>query len=917
MPRGIPSSPCRIPQPTARAPPPTPMPMRTSIQHRDESSSVGTGRNSRLPTKSNNFRESNNPYKYNESTYQGYSNPRRRTSAVNYSGSHSNVPPPPEYTPPQKNRYYGSFRCNSTLQSQMQNQTNFEKDFGPFGSVVMQQEKQQQQGHDGRGNRTMNQVEDINSMFNRPDYNPPPCTISTNCSGGTECRPAASPIQNAGGQYSNRTSMAHADIYGSFVSTRQRNSWDQQIIPAPGLLPPTSQPIINGIETEAVAANGSRRSLKSDELDRILAKYGKSSRSSLHNNNTNNNEQDPDFTCIRVESYRQVTEKCEPPLSINPAIQPAYWNSIRKHDEQLLPINLRGERRRASDALEKSMESLMKQMNSSNNNNNSDSGIVSNSIVTANNGNQNQGEHEKRNQMDKIPEKSPVTKGPEFKRSTHIFPFKETASGHLVVNPDQIAFESRKISVLVADPNSSTVGLELSGLGGTSLHASTSKNERILHEVKRAMSIADAAVDRKNSSSKIQPRDKFYQKKYSDSTCASEDFQKNILERIVAAKNPDTHVMIGDKTYPCHALALQVFSTHFDRLRPEPSIQQIHLPEASGLTEVASSVFPVVMDWIVQSEDGRNDILTKENLVQVYAAAKYLGIRELEFQCVTFLEKKVEASDPDLLTMWDEVKKRQGSFPELVRIIASKLASSYHEIYSARRFLHMEVDELFMLLSSNDISIESYSIFEESYKSQPEELNKWVQKTAMKAPAPRTCLVNKKRAAPYIMEKISLLEDASQTKLRASFNKIPERSSSYTIVPDENHQPNQGTPTIDPLFVSSYTVRLSGGSIDKSKSRIPTIVPSSTGAQTGGATAYTTSSKTVSLADKGTNKRFSEGTSNNGQPPAVHEISKPKVMTNHSSNLLMKANASSDEEISQDGGANRDPLPKNSDGSNK
>jgi len=86
---------------------------------------------------------------------------------------------------------------------------------------------------------------------------------------------------------------------------------------------------------------------------------------------------------------------------------------------------------------------------------------------------------------------------------------------------------------LVADPKSSTVALDL---GGTSLHASPSKNERILHEVKRAMSIADGVADRKNTSSKIQLRDKLHQKKYSESTCASEDFNKNVLERIVTAK---------------------------------------------------------------------------------------------------------------------------------------------------------------------------------------------------------------------------------------------------------------------------------------------------------------------------------------------------------------------------------------------
>ncbi|ODN02973.1 Tectonic-1 [Orchesella cincta] len=984
MPRVLPST-CRIPKPVGRAPPPTPTLMRTSLQQRDESSPLGSGRTSRIATKPNN---PSNPYKYNESAFQDrYSTHRRRTSAVNYSNSHSNVPPPPEqYTPPQnlqKSRYYGSFRNSITSQ----NQQIFEKDFGVFGTSIMQHEQQQQQQtqQQAKDNRNLNKIEDINAMFKRPDYNPPPCG---NCTGG-DCLRAASPIQNGGGgQYNNRSSMAQADIYGSYVSTQQRTSWDQQAISAiPGHLPPTTQPIIsgNGGETASANNNATRRSLKSDELDRILAKYGKSSRSSIQNNSNNNNEQDPDFACIRVDSFQQVTEKfCEPPVNLNPAIQPMFWNNNRKTEEQLPQVNLsRTERRRNSAALEKSMESLMKQMNTNNNNNNnSDSGIgiISNSSVPAFKANK--GEHEQKNQLEKRLERTSHAAIPEYKRSTHVFPFKETASGHLVVTPEQIAFESRKISVLVADPSSGTVGLEFSAItgggGGNSLHTSTSKNERILHEVKKAMSIAEA-VDRKNSSSKIQPREKLYQKKYSESTSTSEEFQKSILERIVTAKNPDTHVMIGDKTYPCHSLALEAFSSHFDRLRPELFVQQIHLPE----TEVASSVFPIIMDWIVQSEEGRKEILTKENLIQVYAAAKYLGIRQLESQCISFLERKVEASDPDLLTMWDEVKKRQGSFPELVRIIASKLASSYHEIYAARRFLHMDVDELYMLLSSNDISIDSemdvydsavswllhdwknrkthtnrimstirfglltplqltqinlcpeiskmktekdysqiftygtvkemiddglaYSIFEESYKSQPEELKKWVQKTAMKAPAPRTCLVNKKRGTPYIMEKISLLEDASQTKLKASFNKIPERSSSYTIVNDEHHLPRPGTPTIDSASgVRAHNLGIPGGSTDKSKSRIPTIVPSTSSAQAGAASTK---------SDKGTSKRFNEG-SGNSASPAFHEISKPKLLTNHSSNVLMKTN--SDEETGgMDPGLPPLPLSETPDGNNK
>lgn len=123
---------------------------------------------------------------------------------------------------------------------------------------------------------------------------------------------------------------------------------------------------------------------------------------------------------------------------------------------------------------------------------------------------------------------------------------------------------------------------------------------------------------------------------------------------------------------------------------------------------MSSTAFPILMDWILRSEESRQEILTKENLVSVYAAARHLTMKDLELQCISFLEKRVDSNDPDLLSMWDDVKRRRSGCFELVRIIASKMAASYHEIYKAKRYLQMEVDELFMLLTSDEISIDRF-----------------------------------------------------------------------------------------------------------------------------------------------------------------------------------------------------------------
>jgi len=192
---------------------------------------------------------------------------------------------------------------------------------------------------------------------------------------------------------------------------------------------------------------------------------------------------------------------------------------------------------------------------------------------------------------------------------------------------------------------------------------------------------------------------------------------------------------------------------------------------------------------------------------------KFLDIPELKSQCINFLQEKVETNDRYLMPIWEEVKKRQICH-ELMVVISAKAAMSFQHIFKERKFLNLDVDELVMLLSSDDIVIESeldvfetvvqwllfdwenrkvftnevmysvrfglltplqltqisqspklakstlcpheysellaygsvkpmiddglaFSIVNESYKSNPEELRKWVDSTGIKAPRER------------------------------------------------------------------------------------------------------------------------------------------------------------------------------------
>lgn len=80
-------------------------------------------------------------------------------------------------------------------------------------------------------------------------------------------------------------------------------------------------------------------------------------------------------------------------------------------------------------------------------------------------------------------------------------------------------------------------------------------------------------------------------------------------------------------------------------------------------------------------------------------------LSELKSQCVNYLQEKVETNDPHLMALWDEVKKRPNC-QDLMVVISAKAALSFQHIFKEKKFLNLDVDELVMLLSSDDIVIE-------------------------------------------------------------------------------------------------------------------------------------------------------------------------------------------------------------------
>lgn len=461
------------------------------------------------------------------------------------------------------------------------NLPSFEKDFGPFGSV-----------HNKRhfnSSTTPADTGDISSMFKPPDIDAP---ISRSERHTGRSREAARPTTPVKESREREYNIMHEKTWDSGM--KSVNKENGNLLVRSTTLPPPNHPIVNaGIISTGPSSISSRRSIKRDEdLDRILAKYGKS-RSNV------NTERDPDFgAMVRTDTtLRVTTDRYCNGNSVNPGPGiHAYWDGIGNQQQRSLY---------ETDILEKLNSAVQRQRPVSTENL---QGQPTEKAGKLHGPNElmhpveketttyqvSQQQHHQQLQLQHGDNKQEISQ--KLRRSTHVFPFKETPDGHLVINPLQIAFESRKISVLVSDPNNNTATVEFTTTkcGANSLlfpppsgnGSFTNKNERILHEVKKAMSLQETnenSVVEKVSNSKLaanqQPKETS-QKKYSHSKKATTEFEESVLSKVASGRNADTHVIIGDKIFACHGVALEAFSTYFERMnRPPETIHRVHVPE--------------------------------------------------------------------------------------------------------------------------------------------------------------------------------------------------------------------------------------------------------------------------------------------------------------------------------------------------
>jgi len=183
------------------------------------------------------------------------------------------------------------------------------------------------------------------------------------------------------------------------------------------------------------------------------------------------------------------------------------------------------------------------------------------------------------------------------------------------------------------------------------------------------------------------------------------EFFVKMYDRIQNAVNPDCVVCICGQEFPCHSIALQCYSKFFDRVRrtddPTKPCQYITLPE----DRVTPQAFIDVMNWILLPPPECQEIIRLDNVVDLYLAASFLEIPELECQCLGYIQSDAFQNCLDILDVFSEVRAKSACV--MMEVMTPLMAKLFTNIVNSQEFLCYCQEDVIFLLSNDSLVLPS------------------------------------------------------------------------------------------------------------------------------------------------------------------------------------------------------------------
>ncbi|XP_026724594.1 uncharacterized protein LOC113491689 isoform X3 [Trichoplusia ni] len=302
------------------------------------------------------------------------------------------------------------------------------------------------------------------------------------------------------------------------------------------------------------------------------------------------------------------------------------------------------------------------------------------------------------------------------------FPFKSTPSGNLKVQSNQVVFQSSTVGVLLADPTQAKVKVKFEGKGGE-LEDETSQNYDNEIDSEPQLQFGPRETHAANvQSKKCHTTERNASQK---PLCVKDDKSKDLgslgyavgepidwmrvqlpkkqdlfqefYRRIHNYINTDTIIHIGDEEFHCHYIVLQVYSSFFDMNHH----REIELP----ITNVTPEAFQTIYEWMVFNGVESNKLLKRDNILDLFCAAQYLAIKDLEDQCWSFIVNENLFSEDTAFVLFREARKK-GMTP-VMDLMVPRVMRFFLPLVASRDFLGLDTEELMTFLKSNYISVTS------------------------------------------------------------------------------------------------------------------------------------------------------------------------------------------------------------------
>ncbi|XP_078044683.1 uncharacterized protein LOC144474074 [Augochlora pura] len=329
--------------------------------------------------------------------------------------------------------------------------------------------------------------------------------------------------------------------------------------------------------------------------------------------------------------------------------------------------------------------------------------------------------------------------------SCRVFPFQATPSGNLKIVPNQVVFESKKVSVLVADPQHTQVNVkaELNRPGNEAVGCVSESSARhrlvdlpagvsssMINQSQRQrnpLQIEDTQRPMMHQFKVKLPQSEEQKQQTAPSTSydgpllqevplsalgftgeqpidwdniilpEKTDLYQELARRITNYKNADCIVRIDQDEFHCHLLVLQSYSAFFD----EKNCKEIDLT-GSGVT---SNAFSIIYDWMISPQNESCRLLQRDNILDIFTASQYLCIKELEEQCWAFIDNDELFSEDTAFLLYLEARRNRNT--AVMELMVPRIMKFFLMLVSTRDFLELKIEELCLLLKSNYICVNS------------------------------------------------------------------------------------------------------------------------------------------------------------------------------------------------------------------